>query len=133
MAPLRCVVVTPEKTVLEAEADFIALPLSDGETGISPGHAPMIGKMGYGELRLQFGGGTSRYYVDGGFVQVLDNVVSLLTQRAMSVDLINEAAAQEQLTAAIKKPTTTTELIEIRDRAIEQARAMIRVARKRNQ
>ena len=48
MAELSCLVVTPERTVLEAEADFIALPLFDGEIGIAPGRSPLIGRLGYG-------------------------------------------------------------------------------------
>ena len=49
---LRVVVVTPEQTVLDAPTDFVALPLYDGELGVAPGHAPMIGRLGYGELRI---------------------------------------------------------------------------------
>ena len=67
---LQCVVVTPEETVLDARAEFVALPLYDGEIGIAPGHSPLIGRLGYGEMRIQSGGGTTSYYVDGGFVQV---------------------------------------------------------------
>jgi len=93
MAALRCLVVTPEKTVLEADADFIALPLIDGEVGVAPNRAPMIGQLGYGELRLTLNGTSTRYYVDGGFVQVLQNVVSVLTQRSQTVDSIDEAGA----------------------------------------
>ena len=64
-------------------ADFVALPLYDGEIGIAPGHSPFIGRLGYGELRVVNGGGRTRYYVDGGFVQVADNLVSVLTKRAI--------------------------------------------------
>ena len=64
---LHCVVVTPEATVLDAEADFVALPLYDGEAGILPGRAPLIGRLGYGELRVREGGQERHYYVDGGF------------------------------------------------------------------
>ena len=52
---LRVVVVTPESTVVEASADFVALPLVDGEYGIAPKHSPMIGRLGYGELRIRSG------------------------------------------------------------------------------
>ena len=73
---LQCVVVTPEETVLECEADFVALPLFDGEVGIAPLHSPMIGRLGFGEMRIRSGSETTRYYVDGGFVQVADNLRS---------------------------------------------------------
>jgi F-type H+-transporting ATPase subunit epsilon len=83
MAQLQCIVVTPESTLLDEQVDFVALPLFDGEIGISPGRSPLIGRLGYGELRLVAGGQTRHYYVDGGFVQVANNVVSVLTNRAM--------------------------------------------------
>jgi F0F1-type ATP synthase epsilon subunit len=79
---LTCLVVTPEQTALEQKCDFVALPLYDGEIGIAPGRSPLIGRLGYGEMRIKTGGVTTTYYVDGGFVQVDDNIVSVLTNRA---------------------------------------------------
>jgi len=128
MANLRCVVVTPEQTVLEAEAEFIALPLYDGEIGIAPGRSPLIGRLGYGEMRLMTGGTADRYYLDGGFVQIAQNVVSVLTNRAIAAGKVDANAAQTQLEAAVKKSGATPELEEIRNRQIAQARAQIRVA-----
>ena len=125
---LQCIVVTPEATELETTADFVALPLFDGEVGIAPGRAPLIGRLGYGELRVRRGGETLRYYVDGGFVQVADNVVSVLTNRAIKATALNQAAAEDQLRAALAKPAAGTEELAIRDRLILQARGQLRVA-----
>jgi len=130
MGSLNCIVVTPEQTVLESEAEFIALPLYDGEIGIAPGHSPMIGRLGYGEMRLHRGGAVERYYVDGGFVQVANNSVSVLTSRAILASKLDAAAAEKGLAEACAKPGTTSELIEIRDRSIAKARAQIRTARR---
>jgi F-type H+-transporting ATPase subunit epsilon len=130
MAEIQCIVVTPETTALEQSADFVALPLYDGELGVAPGHSPMIGRLGYGELRLKSGGQTTRYYIDGGFVQVADDVVSLLTNRAVPVDRINVEAAKKQLAEAQKRPANSPELMEIRDRLVAQARAQLHLAGK---
>jgi F-type H+-transporting ATPase subunit epsilon len=127
---LECVVVTPEATVREVIADFVALPLFDGEIGIAPGHSPMIGRLGYGEMRVVNGNETERLYVDGGFVQVADNVVSVLTNRAMPAKALDAEVASEQLVAAQKRVANTPELMAIRDRLETQARAQIRTARK---
>ncbi len=129
MAQLNCIVVTPEKVALEMEAEFIALPLFDGEVGIAPSHSPMIGRLGYGEMRIRNSGRELRFYIDGGFVQVADNVVSVLTSRAISSDAVDVEVARKQLEAALKKPTHTDELQAIRIREISQARAQIRVGR----
>jgi F-type H+-transporting ATPase subunit epsilon len=127
---LKCIVVTPEKTVLESEADFVALPLFDGEIGIAPGHSPMIGRLGDGEMRLRAAGRASRYYVEGGFVEVVNDVVSVLTNRAVPAAGVDLPAAEEQLGRALQRPAHSEELLAIRERAISQARAQIRVARR---
>ncbi len=130
MADLKCLVVTPEETALDETADFIALPLFDGEIGIAPGRSPMIGRLGYGEMRLTSAGKTQRYYIDGGFVQVSDNLVSVLTNRADPAGKIDDAEAEKQLATARANKAHSPELIEARDRAIAQARARLKVARR---
>src|SRR5438309_11324296 len=92
---LQCVVVTPEKAVVDETVDFVALPMYDGELGVLPGRAPLIGRLGYGELRTRLGNETHRFFVDGGFAQVRANVVTVLTPRALRAEEINpDATAQ---------------------------------------
>ncbi len=89
----------------------------------------MIGRLGYGELRLSMPAATTeRYYVDGGFVQVADDVVSVLTNRAMPAAAIDRKSAEEQLTAARGRTANSDELLDMRDRLERQARAQIRLA-----
>jgi F-type H+-transporting ATPase subunit epsilon len=126
---LTCIVVTPEQTSLEQTAEFVALPLYDGEIGIGSDHAPLIGRLGYGEMRLKTGNQTVSYYVDGGFVQVAGNVVSVLTNRAVAAEKVELKKAEELLDEATRKPANTDELLAIRERGIAQARAQIRVAK----
>ena len=130
MANIQCVVVTPELTVLDTTAEFIALPLFDGEIGVAPGRGPLIGRLGYGELRLRRGEKVERYYVDGGFVQIAADVVSILTSRAVPAEKIMEDKAREQIEAAMKKPIATPEMLDLRDRSVAQARAQLRVAQR---
>lgn len=125
---MHCVVVTPETTLVDEPADFVAVPLYDGELGIAPLHAPLIGRLGYGELRITSAGQTKVYYADGGFVQVVENVVTVLTNRAIPAGSIDLKVAQESLEAAGKKEAHTEELLELRERATLAARAQIRVA-----
>jgi F-type H+-transporting ATPase subunit epsilon len=125
---LHCVVVTPERALLDEPADFVALPLYDGELGVLPGRAPLIGRLGCGELRLRRGDATRRYFVDGGFAQVRDNAVTVLTQRALKAEEIDVAAAEQALQQA---PAAATEpdAAEKQRKAQERARAQLRIAR----
>ena len=130
MAGLKCIVVTPEKTVLEKDASFVAVPLYDGEIGIAPGHSPLIGRLGCGELRLRDKDRVSRFYVDGGFVEVNGNIVSVLTSRAIPATDIDSLVVEESLGDAIRSPVTSPEAMDARDKLITQARAQLRVARR---
>ncbi len=124
---LRVVVVTPEQTVLDVTTDFVALPLYDGELGVAPKHAPMIGRLGYGELRIGHGGG-QRYYIDGGFVQVVDNVVSVLTNRAIPAARLDEAKVKESVSYWLTQPAAGDDELARREKALAQSRAQLRVA-----
>jgi len=128
---LHCVVVTPERAVLDETVDFVALPLYDGELGVLPGRAPLIGRLGFGELRLRRGPDTQRYYVDGGFAQVRDNVVTVLTAKAVKAEEIDQAAASQALEAA-KVQAATPEAREGQQKAQQRARAQLHVARRQS-
>ena len=125
---LRCVVVTPERAVLDETADFVVLPLYDGELGILPGRLPLIGRLGFGELRLVGAGRTRRYYVDGGFAQVRADVVTVLTARALTAEEIPVEAARETLHTAQRAIATTPEAQAAHERQRERARAQLRIA-----
>ena len=74
-------VISPEAVLFEGDADSVVAPAYDGEVGILTGHAPLMALLGEGELRL--GGGTARRFnVSGGFMQVLDNHVRVVTEKA---------------------------------------------------
>jgi F-type H+-transporting ATPase subunit epsilon len=130
MAQLYCIVVTPEQTTLNEQADFVALPLLDGEIGIAPGRAPMIGRLGIGEMRIRTGGKVSRYYLDSGFVQVLGDEVSVLTDVAIPATQLDQTAAKKQLDQALGSRAYEPESVASRDRDIERARAQLRIAQK---
>ncbi|QDV37045.1 ATP synthase F1 subunit epsilon [Tautonia plasticadhaerens] len=125
---VRCVIVTPEATILDEHAEFVALPLYDGELGVLPGRAPVIGRLGYGELRIRTGEIARRFFVDGGFAQIRDDVVTVLTSRAFRVDQIDADAARSELDSA-KSRRATTDLDQVeKQRAEDRARALLRLS-----
>jgi F-type H+-transporting ATPase subunit epsilon len=125
--PLQCIVVTPEKAVLDETCDFVALPLFDGELGVLPGRRPMIGRLGFGELRTKQGTATHRFYIDGGFVQIANNVITILTGKAVKASDIKVPAVEQHL--ASLPPAKNDEAIDARLKAQDRDRAQIRVAR----
>ena len=79
---LKVAVISPERTVYEGEADMVVAPAWDGEVGVLRGHAPMLVLLGAGNLRVTTGGNEQRFHVEGGFMQVADDVVTVLSERA---------------------------------------------------
>jgi F-type H+-transporting ATPase subunit epsilon len=129
---VQCVVVTPERAVLDEAVDFVALPMYDGELGVLPGRAPLIGRLGAGELRTRKGNHVHRFFVDGGFVQVRSNVVSVLTHKALKAEELSAEAATRALEAA-QVPGKTPAEQDAQLQAQERARAQLRIARKQGE
>ena len=128
---LKCVVVTPEKAVLDEPADFVVVPMYDGELGVAPDRLPLIGRLGFGELRLTNGSQIKHLYVDGGFVQIRNNIVTVLTSKAMDLKDIKVADAQAVLNAP--PGDTTPDAVETQYKAQQRARVQIRLAQQNQQ
>lgn len=80
---LKVSVISPESVLFEGETDSVVAPAYDGEVGILTGHAPLMALLGDGELRL--GTGSARKFkVSGGFMQVLNNQVRVVTEKAVA-------------------------------------------------
>ena len=78
---LKVSVISPEAVLFEGETDAVVAPAYDGEIGILTGHAPLMALLGTGKLRLGAGGGPS-FAVSGGFMQVFNNDVRVVTEKA---------------------------------------------------
>ena len=72
-------VISPEAVLFEGQAASVVAPAFDGQVGILTGHAPMVTLLGKGELRLDAG---TSFQVEGGFLQVVDDVVRVVTEHA---------------------------------------------------
>ena len=77
---LTVTVISPEAILFEGTTDSIVAPAFDGELGILTGHAPMMTLLGKGTLRI--GGNERRYTIEGGFLQVVENQVRIVTEHA---------------------------------------------------
>jgi F-type H+-transporting ATPase subunit epsilon len=77
-------VISPEAVLFEGTTDTVVAPAFDGEVGILTGHAPMMTLLGAGELRVGTGSG-QRFTVSGGFLQVVDDTVRVVTEHAKAV------------------------------------------------
>ena len=79
---LKVSVISPEKVLFEGSARSVSAPAFDGEMGILPMHAPLMTLLGKGTLRLETAEGERRFSVEGGFLQVVDDQVRVVTENA---------------------------------------------------
>ncbi len=96
----HCSVVTPERAVLECDATAAVFPAHDGEIGILPRRSALLCRLGTGILRVQADGGARHFFIDGGFAQMVDNRLTLLTEQARSTDEVDLEAARQALADA---------------------------------
>ena len=78
-------VISPEASLYEGDASSVVAPAFDGDVGILTGHAPMMTLLGKGELRVEGGSGARKFAIEGGFLQVVNNQVRVVTERGSAV------------------------------------------------
>lgn len=87
-------VVTPERRVLGEPVDMVTVPGLGGELGILPGHTPLISQLQTGVLSYVQEGKTFQLHVSGGFVEVRDDHVAVLSEVAERPEEIDVARAK---------------------------------------
>ena len=95
MAQLHLKIVTPEKEIFSDQVDMVTLPSAEGELGILPHHTNLMAKLIPGELRIKIGGKVDVMAVGGGFLQVTDNTLTVMTDLALEEKEIDEKAVEE--------------------------------------
>ena len=117
--PIRCEIVSQDKTVFEGDVDIVILPGSAGEMGILPHHAPLLTTLKYGIIKVRKGGEEEVFTVAGGVAEVQPDIVTVLADAAENVAQIDvdraEAArkrAEEALTKGVPADTDSFLAIE---------------------
>ncbi|HTL30862.1 MAG TPA: hypothetical protein VL282_16645 [Tepidisphaeraceae bacterium] len=128
----KCVVVTPEQQMFDDSITQAIVPAHDGQVGILTGRAPILVKLGAGELKLDLQGAQSRsFFIDGGIAQLKDNVLTILPQEArLPGELSVETARAEEAEATAMRITDEKSFNE-RQHRLQRARAIKELAGKR--
>jgi F-type H+-transporting ATPase subunit epsilon len=117
--PIRCEIVSQDRSVYSGDVDIVVLPGTDGEMGILPNHAPLLTTLKYGIVKVRVGGEEEVFAVAGGIAEVQPDIVTVLADAAENVAEIDveraEAArmrAQETLEKGAPEGTDTFLAIE---------------------
>jgi F-type H+-transporting ATPase subunit epsilon len=93
--PLSLNIVTAQRSVLERDdVTKLVVPAAEGQITILPKHAALLSALGVGEMVVHHGNTFDAYVIHGGFIQVLDNQVSVLADAAEHSDEIDLARAE---------------------------------------
>ncbi|MDR1775046.1 MAG: ATP synthase F1 subunit epsilon [Actinomycetes bacterium] len=81
-------VVTPDATVFSGEVESVVVTTPEGELGVLPMHAPLVARLGKGQLRLRPVGKEAAqvFTTEGGYFQVAEDKAIVLTDSAQAAD-----------------------------------------------
>ncbi len=134
MAELECVLASPEQLVFEGKIRSVVVPATDGELGILARHAPLLGALSFGELRIeQEAGNKDHYFVQGGgFIEVAGGKVTILATEVETVDSIERAEAEERLSRVRESAPKTSDpkARESHQQDVQAAKRRLQLAKK---
>ena len=120
-----CTVLTPEQQILDEQVTQVIFPAHDGQVGILTDRAPMMTKLGIGELRLDLSSGQKRaFFIDGGIAQMKENRLTVLTNEAIAKDQIDVAAARAEFDEATASHPIDPRQLELRQHRLARARTL---------
>lgn len=126
----RCRVVTPTASLVSEEVKYVQLPAWDGAMGFLPGRAPLLARLGAGELRLDIAdsakgaGGSRSYFLEGGVAKMQGGELLILAEKATPAEGLTLADAEKELSSASAAHT------EAGRKAASVARAKVAFAKK---
>lgn len=95
MSQLHLKIVTPEKLLLDEEVSQVNVSTEQGQIGILPNHANLMAKLTPGELIIKKGGKQDSIAIGDGFLQISDNVLTIMTDLATYAVDIDERVVEE--------------------------------------
>ncbi|MGL4997951.1 MAG: ATP synthase F1 subunit epsilon [Cetobacterium sp.] len=122
--------VTPLSKALSQEVSFVMLRTTEGDMGILPNHSPFVAGLATGEMKIKSNGQESFYYVSGGFVEISNNIVTILADEAMDIKDIDLEAARKEAEIAKGKLERAAEDMDIANvqRSLTQALTKVKLA-----
>lgn len=125
-----CTLVTPVAEVFEKEVTYANLPAHDGQLGVGTGRAPLLARLGAGELTLtEKDGKQTRLIVVGGFAQIKAGKLVILTDETHEPGSVKLEQAQKDLADALAVKAVGDADIERKDRRVARARALLASAK----
>jgi F-type H+-transporting ATPase subunit epsilon len=94
---INCSILTPERLIYEGDVGFAVVQAHNGELGFLYGHSPLISKLGMGEIRLNNPKSVDYFIVEGGLVEIKNNKLIILAEKAFTKTELTVADLTEKL------------------------------------
>lgn len=127
MKTLTVSVVTPDGPVLEEDFEMVSCKSEGGELGILPGHIPLVAPLSISAVRLKSDNDTKRLSVNGGFMEVRPDKVTILAQTAEKPSDINVKRAEEAKARAQRRLQSKQDDIDFQRAELALKRALNRL------
>jgi len=101
--PIRCEIVSQDRTVFENDVDIVVIPGTEGEMGILPNHSPLLSTIRLGVIKVRYADQEENFTITGGLVEVQPDIVTILADAAENVEEIDIARAEEARQKAQKR------------------------------
>lgn len=132
MATFKVKVVNYQEKVLEQEAEFLLVRTTEGEMGILPNHSPFVAGLAIDEMKIRLDGNEKCYFVSGGFLEISNNVVTVLADEAMPCEMIDLERARkeaEEAKAKLDKMKEDKDIL-LTEKNLNEALVKVRLAEK---
>lgn len=132
--------ITPESRVLDSQAAYVQVPMWDGMRGFMANAGAVVGKLGFGELRVELvdryevgvkleEAGNKRWFIAGGFMQFVNNELTILASSATPAEELNVEEAKAELAEAVAHKSIDTLQMDRITEERSKARAKLAMAR----
>lgn len=127
-------VIATDRVLYAAEAQMVIVPGAEGEIGILPLHVPIVSLLKRGEIRIKHKNHIDYFFVDGGFLEVKEDKVSILSKEvvpAQEIEIEAELRAQEELKKMIaeakERGDDVTSLMESLEKSLARAKIAAKI------
>ena len=133
--PIRCEIVSQDRTVFQGDVDIVILPGADGEMGILPHHAPVLTTLKYGVIKIRRNGKEELFAVAGGVAEVQPTIVTVLADAAENIediDIVRAKAARKRADDALANlsPETDRDASLVMEAALRRSKLRLDVVRR---
>ncbi len=132
--PIRCEIISQDRTVFSGDVDIVILPGEGGEMGVLPHHTPILTSLKYGVIKVRVQQREEIFAVAGGVAEIQPDLITVLADAAENVEEIDviraEAARKRAEEALAKGPPADTDSYLMIEAALRRSNLRLNVVRR---